>query len=51
MTGSITIDQTHIDQILSALRQRDAWYRLDAAEALCPYLTVDQVFLTIDHLT
>lgn len=48
---SITIDQVHIDRVLTALRQQETWYRLDAAEALCPYLTADQVFLAIDYLT
>lgn len=51
MTMGITIDQVHIDQVLTALRQQETWYRLEAAEALCPYLTVDQVFLAIDYLT
>lgn len=46
----ITIDQIQIDRVLTALRQQETWYRLDAAEALCPYLTVDQVFLAIDYL-
>jgi len=48
---SITIDQTHIVRVLTALRQQESWYRLDAAEALCPDLAVDQVFLAIDYLT
>lgn len=47
----ITIDQVHIARVLTALRQQERWYRLDAAEALCPDLTVDQVFLAIDYLT
>lgn len=47
----ITIDQVHIDRVLTALRQQETWCRLDAAEALCPDLTVDQVFLAIDYLT
>ena len=51
MIMSITIDQTHIARVLTALRQQETWYRLDAAEALCPDLTVDQVFLAIDYLT
>jgi len=51
MTISITIDQTHIARLLTALRQQETWYRLDAAEALCPDLTVDQVFSAIDYLT
>ncbi len=51
MTMGITIDRMHIDRVLTALRQQETWYRLDAAEALCPYLTVDQVFLAIDYLT
>lgn len=46
----ITIDQVHIDRVLTVLRQQETWYRLDEAEALCPYLTVDQVFLAIDYL-
>lgn len=48
-TMGITIDRMHIDRVLTALRQQEGWYRLDAAEALCPDLTVDQVFLAIDY--
>jgi len=51
MTTGFTIDQVQSDQVLTALRQQEAWYRLDAAEALCPDLTVDQVFLAIGDLT
>lgn len=46
----ITIDQVHIDRVLAALRQQETWYRLDAADALCPDLTLEQVFLAIDCL-
>jgi len=46
----ITIDQVHIARVLAALRQQESWFRLDAAEALCPDLTVDHVVLAIDYL-
>ncbi len=46
----ITIDQVHIDRVLAALRQQETWYRLDAVDALCPDLTLEQVFLAIDCL-
>ncbi len=36
--------------MLAALRQQETWYRLDAADALCPDLTLEQVFLAIDCL-
>lgn len=51
MTTGLTIDQVQSDRVLTALRQQETWYRLDAAEALCPDLTVDQVFLAIGNLT
>ncbi len=47
---SITIDQVHIARVLTALRQQETWYRLDAVDALCPDLTVDQMYLAIDYL-
>lgn len=51
MTMSITIDQTHIDRVLTTLQQEGTCYRLEAVERLCPDLTLDQVFLAIDYLT
>jgi hypothetical protein len=51
MSLGITIDQGDINEVLTALQQQETWYRLDAADALCPDLTVDQVFLAIDYLT
>lgn len=51
MTMSITIDQSHIDRVLNALRQRETRYPLECVEGFCPDLTTDQVFLVIDYLT
>ncbi len=51
MTMSITIDQTHIERVLTALRQRGMRCPLESVESLCPGLTGDQVFLAVDYLT
>lgn len=51
MTMSIAIDQTHIDRVLTALRQRGTRCPLESVEGLCSDLTTDQVFLAIDYLT
>ena len=51
MSVPLTIDQTHIDRVLNALRQRETRYPLECVEGFCPDLTADQVFLAIDYLT
>ncbi len=50
MTMSIAIDQIHIKQVLSALRQQGVRCPLESVEGLCSDLTTDQVFLAIDSL-
>jgi len=51
VTTGLTIDQVQSDRVLTALRQQETWYRLEEVKALCPDLTVDQVFLAIGYLT
>jgi len=51
MAMSITIDRVHIEEVLTALQQEGAGYRLEAVEGLCPDLTRDQIYLAIDYLT
>ncbi len=51
MTMSITIDQTHIERVLTALRERGTRCSLESVEGLCSDLTTDQVFLAVDYLT
>lgn len=51
MTMSITIDQVHTEQVLTALQQQERRCPLDEVAKLCPNLTDDQFFLAIDSLT
>ena len=51
MTMSITIDQTHIERVLTALRRWGMRCPLESVESLRPGLTGDQVFLAVDYLT
>jgi hypothetical protein len=48
---STTIDQVHIDQVLTALQQQATRCPMEEVSRLCPDLTDDQVFLAIDYLT
>ncbi|NGZ98735.1 MAG: hypothetical protein CV089_21915 [Nitrospira sp. WS110] len=51
MTMGITIDQGHIDRVLSVLQQQDTRCPMEEVPRLCPDLTNDQVFLAIACLT
>lgn len=48
---SFTIDQVHIDRVLTALQQQNRSYPLDEVDGLCPELSCDQVFRALDYLT
>ena len=47
----ITIDQVHIDRVLTALQRQGAWHSVETVAGLCPDLTWDQVARVIVYLT
>lgn len=47
----ITIDQVHIDRVMTALQQQRIRHSVEAVVGLCPDLTRDQVLLVIVYLT
>ena len=51
MAMDITIDQAHLDRVLTVLQQQGMPYPLEGVVGLCPDLTWDQVFLAIDCLS
>lgn len=44
----MTIDQVHIDRVLTALQQQGRTYHLEKVDGLCPELACDQVFRALD---